>query len=296
MTRLMLASTLLMGMGCQEYDLRGREPEEPPEMIETTDTAPEPPDTGTAEEPDGEPPEEPGMPVALCDVAPNPVAAIYEEATWIGSASYDPDGRPLTYAWQLVSVPTGSQPGAPIGGPLEPERPGFVADLVGIYTGELIVTNDLGVASEPCQVDLEAIPATDLWVEMFWAERGDDMDLHLVRDDGNINSNQDCYYMNCRRNGLPWGPAGIEGNPFLDIDDIPGTGPENINILAPEDLTYEVWVHDYPSARYQPANAVTVKIYLSGALAWTDTRELEGEDSTEHFATVDWATQSVTPR
>ena len=238
---------------------------------------------------------EPDVPVAVCGVTPSRVEALHETATWIGSGSSDPAGRPLTYAWRLVSIPTGSVPTMPAGSPTEPDRPGFRPDVVGFYTAELIVTNDLGVSSEPCFAELEAIPAADLWVEMFWSERGDDMDLHLVRDGGSLRSGQDCYYANCR-GGLSWGPGGRAGDPRLDIDDIPGRGPENINIDLPEDVVYQVWVHDYPGSRYTPANNVTVRIYLAGVLTWEETRAISGEDSDNPFAEIDWATRTVTGR
>ena len=237
---------------------------------------------------------DPDLPVAICGVNPNPVAALYETATWIGSASYDPEDRPLIYEWSLISAPPGSNPQMPSAPLTEPDRPQFLADVVGIYTAQLVVTNDEGTSSTPCTVDLEAVPATDLWVELFWQFSGDDMDLHVVRGNGNLRTNQDCYYANCRGNGLSWGPAGRPGDPRLDIDDIPGTGPENINIDAPEDILYQVWIHDHPSRRRTAANDVTVNVYLSGSLAWSDTRTITGEDHDEFFAVVDWAAQTVT--
>ncbi len=236
---------------------------------------------------------EPDVPTAVCGVAPARVEAVHETATWIGSGSSDPDGRPLVYAWSLVSFPAGSSPTMPAGAPTDPDRPGFRPDLVGFYTAELVVTNDLGVSSEPCQAELEAIPAADLWVEMFWAERGDDMDLHLLRDGGGLRTGQDCYYANCT-GGLRWGPGGAAGDPVLDLDDIPGRGPENINIDIPEDVTYQVWVHDYPGSRFTGGNDVTVRIYLAGVLEWEDTRTISGEDSDNPFAEIDWTTRTVT--
>jgi hypothetical protein len=294
--RIFIGGLVLVGCG-QDYNLKGGEREEAPDLdpgpsvtstsVDTPQTEEPPPATSAGEA---------APPVAVCDVSPNPVAALYEEATWIGSGSYDPEGRPLTYQWTLIEVPPGANPDPPVGGPHEPDRPGFLPDLVGIYVGELIVTNDLGVSSEPCEVELEAVPGTDLWVEMYWAERGDDMDLHVVRGNGNLRTNQDCYYQNCRFWNPDWGPPGPPADPALDIDDIPGRGPENINIHEPEEITYEVFVHDYPGSRYQQPNDVTVNIYLSGVLAWTDTRPIAGEDDDVHFATVDWAAGTVTPR
>ena len=237
--------------------------------------------------------EEPEIPTAVCGVSPTTVEAIHETATWLGTGSSDPDGRPLTYAWRLVSVPPGALPSMPAGAPTDPNRPGFRPDLVGLYTAELVVTNDLGVSSEPCETTLEAIPAADLWVEMFWEHSGDDMDLHMVRGGGSLESAQDCYYANCR-SGLSWGPGGPAGDPTLDIDDIGGRGPENINIEVPEDLTYQVIVHDYPGSRHTGGNDVTVRIYLGGVLEWEDTRTISGEDTYTGFAEIDWSTRVVT--
>lgn len=138
------------------------------------------------------------------------------------------------------------------------------------------------------------VPGEDLWVEMFWSQSGEDMDLHLVRGTGNLNSNQDCYYGNCIRGGLDWGPAGADGNPSLDLDDVPNRGPENINISTPENGTvYHVWVHDYPGSVRSSATDVTVNVYLGGILEFTDTRAISNEDDEVEFAEIDWGSRSV---
>ncbi|MEO0602486.1 MAG: hypothetical protein AAF211_13675 [Myxococcota bacterium] len=234
------------------------------------------------------------LPVALCDVDPPEVLTLHETATWLGGDSFDDGGSALTYEWTLIGRPEGSSATMPAGSDTSPDRPGFVADLVGTYTGQLVVTDDRGVSSDPCSVDLEAVPATELWVEMFWERNLDDMDLHVVRGDGTLESDDDCHWANCRSPGLRWSPSGPDGDPVLDIDDITGTGPENVNIAGPADQLYHVWVHDYPESERNAGNDVTVRIYLSGAIAFDETRTLSGEDDFEHFATIDWATQTVT--
>jgi hypothetical protein len=236
---------------------------------------------------------EPDLPTAVCSVSPSRIEAIHESATWIGSGSTDPDGRPLTYEWTLVARPPGATASMPGGAPTNSDRSGFVPDVVGFYRSELVVTNDIGVSSAPCVAELEAIPAADLWVEMFWTRSGDDMDLHLTRDGGRLRTGQDCYYANCRTSGLSWGPGGADGDPVLDIDDIADVGPENVNIDRPEDTHYQVWVHDYPGSVRTAGNDVTVRIYLAGVLEWEDTRTISGEDSETPFADIDWASRSV---
>ena len=52
--------------------------------------------------------------------------------------------------------------------------------------------------------------------------------------------------------------SGSADDPYLDLDDIWGTGPENINIAAPYPDLYHVGVHDHPFNAYTGANPTTV--------------------------------------
>jgi len=265
---------------CSDYDLHTqKDPELPADPLDTAD------------------PIDPDSPVAVCDVTPNPVTPPFETATWLGEESYDPQGATLTeYKWALSSQPAGSS--ATMAGGNQANRAGFAADLAGEYVATLTVTTMDGRVSEPCEVTLESIPAEDLWIEMYWTESGDDMDLHLLRPGGALESDNDCYFANCTTTwggGLDWGVGGDPNDdPSLDLDDIYNTGPENINIADPENGKFMVYVHDYPGSSYNPANTVTVNIYMGGTLEFTDTRAIAGEDSYNKIAEINWTAGTIT--
>ena len=127
--------------------------------------------------------------------------------------------------------------------------------------------------------------------------------MHLLQaNDGNGNGRSprpdgDCYVASCQGSswaGSPdWGVAGLtDDDPSLDLDDIPGTGPENINIFDPSPSHpgwYQVFVHDYPNTvnNYNP-NDVTVNIYLDGVLAQTFNFQMTGEDTDHYVAKIQW--------
>ncbi|TNE87606.1 MAG: hypothetical protein EP330_18090 [Deltaproteobacteria bacterium] len=271
---------LLLLCACSEYDLTS--PPEPEEgVIEETDE----PDVIDSSDPLA-------APTAVCSVNPDTVRPPFETATFIGQDSYDPEGHTIArYDWTLASAPSGtSSTLSPAGA-----NATITPDQAGVYVGQLVVTTDDGRVSEPCTAELNAIPAEALWIEMFWQYSGDDMDLHVLRPGGTPRSNGDCYFMNCDGGSPPdWGTVGNSADdPSLDLDDIGGTGPENINIGAPEFGTFTVFVHDHTSRSYTGANEVTVNIYVDGQLEWTDTRAISGEDSDTYFAEIDWPTAQI---
>ena len=224
-------------------------------------------------------------PVAVCSVDPTEILAIHETADWIGSTSYDTDGGSIAdYSWTLYSSPPGATAGMPGG---TANRRGFSPDVAGEYIGELVVTDNDGLTSDPCYATLNATAGDGLWVETFWTRSGDDMDLHLLDDGGSLTTDSDCYYANCAWSSLNWGGSGTTDDPALDLDDIPGTGPENINIDSPARGTYTVYIHDYPGSVYTGQNDVTVNVYLASRLIWTDTRNINSEGCYEPFVEID---------
>ena len=299
MRSLSVLFTSLFFVACSEYSL---DTEKNPELggdtanpdNETDEANTTPDDTSEPGEPVNE-----NAPVADCSVAPNPVTPPFTAATWDGSGSYDPNGEELVmYYWELVQKPEGSSATLPYASGITISD--FYADMAGDYIGQLTVTNVSGL-TDTCQVTLEAVPSQNLWVEMFWQYPDEDMDLHLLAPGGTLETDTDCYYSNCKVGSwfpLDWGQQGSTADdPVLDLDDIPGTGPENINIESPErNGEYTVIVHDYQGSTddVMGANEVTVNIYLSGTLIWSDTKSISGENSYTAFAKINWANQSVT--
>ncbi|MEC7985247.1 MAG: hypothetical protein VX278_08780, partial [Myxococcota bacterium] len=208
------------------------------------------------------------QPVAVCSASTLATSPISGSVDFFGHESHDPNGYPIVhYRWAIVDKPEGSE--AELGAGIA-DRYDFRPDLAGSYTVQLEVENDRCIRSEPCELTVDAVPNENLWVEMHWEHAGDDMDLHLVRNNGEYESEDDCYYGNCVSNGeifsmLDWGIAGESiDDPSLDLDDIDNVGPENINIEEPANGLYTVVVHDFPSSVYEGSNKVTVRIHLDG--------------------------------
>ncbi|HSQ84333.1 MAG TPA: PKD domain-containing protein, partial [Desulfobacterales bacterium] len=88
------------------------------------------------------------MPVA--DAGSN--QALSKEGTTVqldGSQSFDPDGDPITYAWSITSRPQFS---SAVLDDSTAVKPTFVADSLGTYVIELIVTDSHGLDSFPDEV------------------------------------------------------------------------------------------------------------------------------------------------
>jgi hypothetical protein len=198
------------------------------------------------------------------------VAAPLDTVSLQGSA-VDPDGDALSVRWSVTSAPVGST-AAP--SPANAASTAFFLDLAGDYVLRMTATDPSG-AEASCQTRIQAIPDEQFRVELIWniGVQGDpsDVDLHLLRSPQArwFSLADDCFFRNCdstRNAVLEWGAAGTADNPRLDLDDVEGNGPENINIDFPQDQTYRLGVH-YWDNDGAGAATVTVRIYCQAQLA-----------------------------
>ncbi|MFO0651029.1 MAG: hypothetical protein U0326_32685 [Polyangiales bacterium] len=211
-------------------------------------------------------------PVALCpaEVTTTPLRAV-------GVVARAQGDRPITtYRWTLEGAPATS--GRPSPRPADSAVTSYTPDVAGDYTLRLQVTDAANMV-DACATIVHAVPREGLRVELVWdppgrtcprsegaACDGSDVDLHLLRESGAAmpwRSDDDCHWFNCNASAgrsLQWGLTGVTDNPRLDIDDVTGHGPENINIDRPSARAYRVGVH-YFDAHGAGPEAATVVIY-----------------------------------
>ncbi|MBI3178936.1 MAG: hypothetical protein HYZ27_04705 [Deltaproteobacteria bacterium] len=197
--------------------------------------------------------------------------------------SYDPiDPSDPTliqaWSWEVLEYPVGANPS-------DFDMQGWDADvfsfwvpLAGHYVVRLTVWNNAGIQSGDtalARIEFDAVPKSDLHVELTWDDLYNDQDVHLVNLGqeplGRVcNDLWDCHYRNCKP-GAPLGPLNWDGtanadpDPRLDRDDLNGNGPENTNIDIPIEGDYRVYVHFYSNPFGEvPPTRNTVRIYLNG--------------------------------
>lgn len=166
-------------------------------------------------------------------------------------------------------------------------------DVAGTFVVRLTVTDDLGATStNDARVTLNAVPSEALHVQLTWDAPVNDIDFHLKKGvNADYCGQSGCYFGNCKAASgghLEWDgvPGRTAGDPSLDVDDLSGYGPENINIDSPVDDTYTVGVHFWGGTQ---ATWATVKIFVNGALREEYSRELTNSDDFWDVAQVQWA-------
>jgi hypothetical protein len=159
-------------------------------------------------------------------------------------------------------------------------------DIAGEYEVHLQVTNEIGVKSAPARCVIDAVPQDQIHVELLWDTPRADLDLHMsnATDVALFDSPDDVAYCNPHPE---WGDSSTTlDDPRLDIDDLSGNGPENINVEEPYTGEYPVRVH-YFDDNGDGATTATVRFYIYGALASTYSRVLE-RNEVWNVATIRW--------
>lgn len=231
--------------------------------------------------------------------------------TGVDSVAAEAGGQIVAYQWELIEKPVESSVTLTTPNQMTTQfsfSNGFNAsgivnglDVAGTFVVRLTVTDDYGaVSTNDARVTLNSVPGEALHVQLTWDAPVNDLDFHLRKGpNANYCGNSGCYYANCKASfasHLEWdGVAGRSaGDPSLDVDDLSGYGPENINIDAPSDDTYTVGVHFYSGSQ---ATIATVKIFVNGALRDEYAREITSSKDFWEVAQVQWQNGSavVTP-
>jgi hypothetical protein len=185
-------------------------------------------------------------------------------------------------------------------------------DVAGEYTVRAVVFDDLDISSvNECDITFEAIPKDEFLVQLTWDTNTNDMDLHVTKQASNgdfcfsstsfgtdvggffsrdCSNGLDCNYATCRGSTRPqWDAvAGVsEGDPSLDIDDLSGFGPENINVDVMSPGLYLIGVNGYSTTSANPVSGCTVRIFVHGRLAGEFFAEI-GNDDWWEVALVRW--------
>ena len=121
-------------------------------------------------------------------------------------------------------------------------------------------------------------------IELTWDTDGNDVDLHLVRNDNWGSSSDHCYWSNKSASYTQ-----------LDYDDTDGYGPENITIEdAAAAGTYDIYVKYFSGS--VSVNA-TVKVFEEGTLSNTYTHSFSSSDvnttTSSYDSSRDWHVGSV---
>lgn len=245
-------------------------------------------------------PEDTEPPNAICRVDPDPARPL-SAVRFVGEDSFDPDGIPLIlHRWTLQRAPTGSAVRFQSGSQTNIDD--VFLDLAGDYTATLSVTNDRGSVSDPCAVTVTAEPEHELWIELFWELPGDDLRLHVVRDDGEIFSSDDCHEGAC---SMSWGrPNAANEDPELLRTDADGVGPEIFGLRVTGDQFYTVYVEDHFVERSGAgwrlgSNTATINIWLDGERLFSTERTFvtfEDEGSWQAVARISASAGTATER
>lgn len=178
-------------------------------------------------------------------VNPPQTVDLATDATQTINVEYTPDGLPMAHMSQLQ------------------------VQYAGATSGTARVTLIGEVVPPP-------VTATAISVVLRWNSNNTDIDLHLLRPNGTeFDGTSDCYYANPSPD---WGTQNdMSDNPYLDVDDVNGLGPETINLSATAPGDYRIMAH-YFADNFTGNSQATVEVYIAGTLAGSFNRNLSCDD------------------
>jgi len=206
----------------------------------------------------------------------------------------------LTEEFQITPEPTAAIEIAP--GNSIPLEVSYTPLLAGPDFGHFVIHTD-DPETPKLQLDVSAVgiaPPLEqlgLSIRLSWDTNNTDVDSHLVEPGGSLfDCDSDCFFGNPSPD---WGVSGDwKDDPFLDLDDVDGYGPENINISEPQPgvFTYTVhyWDDTWEGSTSQSTNA-TVEIYNLGTkIAEFGPVNLDATNRTWDVFSIEWPSLAIT--
>lgn len=192
-----------------------------------------------------------------------------------GSFSYGFGGTSLTWDWSILEAPEGSE--AELEGE-DAERSSVTLspDVAGTYLVQLVVQDHRGRRSHASGVVVQAVPSESLRVLLDWNDGGHDLDLHLIRPDGQWFDAGDCFY---GRPNPSWGsPDLTSDDPRISVDADGGQDQrleEDITLPETDPGTYQVLVHHVNDRGDERTIAARLELWVAGERVEVDVPEGE---------------------
>jgi hypothetical protein len=181
-------------------------------------------------------------PHVLLGIVGQPLLIDGSDSYAIGSGNETLPGAIERYEWTLIEAPKD----LPVSLDFDAASPTATlsADAPGTFRLRLDVTDHFGVRSQNLSITTVYMRVwSDLEFRLSWDSEDTDLDLHLLREDGDYWSADDCFFANPAPD---WGLAGQPSDDpvlFGDVDD--GSAPETVVLLEPAETSYRLLVHYY---------------------------------------------------
>ncbi len=161
-----------------------------------------------------------------------------------------------------------------------------------------VLSNDPDSPQQRVDVSALATPPpleeVGLHVRLSWDTDLTDVDLHLLGPNGQIwTCAGDCYFSNPNPN---WADQNeFVDDPFLDVDDVDGFGPENINLETPAPGTYTVLVQYWDDHDGDEPDATVEVLSFGNVVAAYGPQHLGDVNDEWTVVEIDWPGLALRP-